>query len=510
MSSNQYVATRAFPTTHRQYEMGDLIDTSRITSSELNAGVASGAVLPTRFVDTAANLAARNPVVGPGVACYEIDTGVMKIGTTGAVAYNSLPQVGSSTYAGGAGAFAPSPVQRGMRLSAVCMTESGHAWVVDGSGTSNLAVTGDTAIGTQCISGTTDGGGSNFQRLSNYGQTWDTTGKDLVVWLKVADDTYTSSIIFYAGNGASWGNFYLWSVDSNSNPSAGRWLKSGEWVRVTLPFSSAAVTGSPTRTGITRIRIAFRDTGAGALTVSLGAVGLTSDGSAAFPNGVVSFTFDDSFEDCYSRAMSALASNNAAGTSYVIVDSLGGADHMTIAQCRSLQDQAGWDIAAHAYTTAAHDSRFTSLSAADADLELRNLKAWITANGFRAGNHLAWPGGVYNPTLTANAKQYFATARGTHGLAQTYPNETLPAGAHMRLRAYLLNMPTDSASVVNGKIDAAYGKPVWVILGFHRIVASGATGLQYNAADLSAIAAHCNSIGMPIRTVSEVVNALTV
>lgn len=98
MSQGQYVATRPFPTTHRQYEIGDMIDTSRITSSELNAGVTSGAIVPAKFIDTAARLAALNPVLGPGVHAYETDTGVHKIGTDGVTRYNSLGQVGNATY----------------------------------------------------------------------------------------------------------------------------------------------------------------------------------------------------------------------------------------------------------------------------------------------------------------------------------------------------------------------------------------------------------------------------
>lgn len=99
MSQGQYVATRPFPTTHRQYEIGDMIDISRITSSELNAGVTSGAIEPAKFIDTAARLAALNPVLGPGVHAYETDTGVHKIGTDGVTRYNSLDQVGKGTYA---------------------------------------------------------------------------------------------------------------------------------------------------------------------------------------------------------------------------------------------------------------------------------------------------------------------------------------------------------------------------------------------------------------------------
>lgn len=99
MSTREYVTTRSFATTARQYDAGELIDTTTATQSELNNGIANGAIVQTRFIDTAARLSIMNPVLGPGVIAYETDTGVQKVGTDGITAYNALPQVGSSTFA---------------------------------------------------------------------------------------------------------------------------------------------------------------------------------------------------------------------------------------------------------------------------------------------------------------------------------------------------------------------------------------------------------------------------
>lgn len=93
-----YVTTRQLPTKRRQYEVGDLVDTTTLTDDELAGAVRSGSVVPCRFLGTAAELAARNPLVGPGQTAYETDTGVLKIGTDGATRYNSLSQVGTNTY----------------------------------------------------------------------------------------------------------------------------------------------------------------------------------------------------------------------------------------------------------------------------------------------------------------------------------------------------------------------------------------------------------------------------
>jgi lysophospholipase L1-like esterase len=82
---------------------------STLTEDERARFTASGAIVPARFVDTAANLARQNPVVGAGLVAYATDTGEIKIGD-GVNAYSSLVGL-SSTYAVGPGQspFLPGP-----------------------------------------------------------------------------------------------------------------------------------------------------------------------------------------------------------------------------------------------------------------------------------------------------------------------------------------------------------------------------------------------------------------
>jgi hypothetical protein len=93
-----YYATRSVPARSRQYEAGDPVTLSTLTEDERARFTASGAIVPARFVDTAANLAKQNPVVGAGLVAYATDTGEIKIGD-GVNAYSSLVGL-SSTYAG--------------------------------------------------------------------------------------------------------------------------------------------------------------------------------------------------------------------------------------------------------------------------------------------------------------------------------------------------------------------------------------------------------------------------
>jgi lysophospholipase L1-like esterase len=122
-----YVTTRQLATRRRQYEVGDLVTLANLDADERLDAVASGAVVPARFVGTAAEIARRTDVPGPGVQVYEDDTRVLRIGD-GVTAPGSLPAALSGTY---------------VSQSASRMLLGGHRWaffgdsITNGSGASN-------------------------------------------------------------------------------------------------------------------------------------------------------------------------------------------------------------------------------------------------------------------------------------------------------------------------------------------------------------------------------------
>jgi lysophospholipase L1-like esterase len=91
-----YYATRSVPARSRQYEAGDPVTLSTLTEDERARYTASGAIVPARFVDTAANLAKQNPVVGAGLVAYATDSGDVRVGD-GTTAYNSLAAQGGTS-----------------------------------------------------------------------------------------------------------------------------------------------------------------------------------------------------------------------------------------------------------------------------------------------------------------------------------------------------------------------------------------------------------------------------
>ncbi len=117
---------------------------------------------------------------------------------------------------------------------------------------------------------------------------------------------------------------------------------------------------------------------------------------------------------------------------FPIVDRVGTAGNMTLAQIKSLCDVNGWDIGGHSYTTAAHAAGYSALSAADVDADLYNMKQWLMDNGFRGSDFWAWPLGDDSAALQAKVSKYFTYARHTY---QRPGGSPMPLDNSMRVPA---------------------------------------------------------------------------
>lgn len=408
-----------------------------------------------------------------------------------------------------AAALAPaqSSVPRCIPISPV-LTEPGHAWVADGFGTSNLNLTTDFALGTQSVQLTTNNGGSNASpaRISNTTAiSWDATGRQIMLWLKVDDETKLQSLALYVGSGTSWSNYFLWNFQAIGAPDYTQWfVRSGEWTIITLNFADASIAGTPDRTAITRIRLVGADLATGVVNIGFNGAAMCAEPAAAFPNGVVSITFDDSYAGHQTIGRPRMDLYGFPGTTYTIAELVGTTGYCTIPQLQALEHTSGWEVAAHAFTAAAHNNRFSSLSNEALAYELEGLKKWMLQYGFRGADHLAWPGGDFNAATRSVVSRYFTSARTTIRTTR----ETAPPPDRLKMRAYnVLN--TTTPATVNALVDNAYANRTWLILIFHKLLPSGAaTGIEYNQVDFNTVVDYLNTKGIPVRTVSEVLAAL--
>lgn len=414
--------------------------------------------------------------------------------------------------------------------STVTLMQSGHGWTASGSGvaSSNPNDTGQFVKGSQSFAMTTTGTAA-VANIRRYGApSVDLTGKALRLTFRVTDVARVNQINFLIGS-STLANSYSWRVFTHST-SAQNQAQSGEWVTVTLQWSgvrsptgtyTVGPTGVPSNTsGFTDMAFQVVDKGAGAATVHLQSVEIIDGTAASFPGGVVSLTFDDCYSSVSTLARPLMDARQFRGTIYTIADVVDTSGvYLTKAQLRAMQDMSGWEIAGHAYTVAAHNAKYTTLSTAAVLDELRLLRAWMVSNGFPS-EHYAYPGGWFGPTTDGDpidqlVARTFSSGRGISSADNAA--ETHPPGMAYRMRSITgIGSQAGAASpaypatmlAAGGPLDRCASTGSWLQLTFHAITPGAATTTnECSLADFTAIMDGIQARGIRVRTVGEVLAA---
>jgi len=412
-----------------------------------------------------------------------------------------------------AGMFAPvARVPRFVPPSNVITTmQSGHGWTSSGTGaTFNLNDTTDFISGTQAAKLTTGGTGAQTNIRKFAGTVPDTTAKMFRIRIKVDDITHLNELDFYLGS-SSLANNYKWSFFIAGGST---WITSGDWVTITLSFADATVTASAARSGMTDLQLqAWDDSTGNPVTVHFQSVELIPDGSAIFANGLASICFDDSWDSPKTQgAWNKLDGLGLAASLFTIVDQLGSANHLTLADVKARVDRFGWESVAHSYTDVSHSATYTGLSATALEADIRAQRSWLLANGIRSADGTAYPLGQFGKTLDGLStqdlvRQYFAWARTTANRTR----ETFPPANPFRLRAISSistfaggTTPTSLTTLTTGTIDKAKTDKAWLILVFHKIT-SGAAGstTECQLSDFNAIVDKLVSAGMTVLPIGD-------
>ena len=179
-----------------------------------------------------------------------------------------------------------------------------------------------------------------------------------------------------------------------------------------------------------------------------------------------------------------------APTAVIIRDLVGTANYRDpAADCRRLQTDSGWDIAAHADTVADHNAGFANLEDPVVEADMQGIKRWLIDNGFKRRDLFAWPQGSFTASQMIIARRFFNGIRGTTGGSggAAGPHETFPPGDNGRLRTWVIGVG-ETAADVETALSQCNTHRSWLILSFHEIVASGAEGgLQTNEATFKAM-----------------------
>ena len=388
--------------------------------------------------------------------------------------------------------------------------QSGHGFTNNAGSTYTANDTSDFIVGTQAAKIVTGGTGA-AANVSKTGMTaFDTTGKTIRLRLKVDDITHVAGVNLFLGT-SNFATNYKWIIQGGAAGS--NLITSGEWVTVTLNWHDATTSGSPARSGLTDVRLQITDDGTAPVTAHYQSVELIPDASSVFPNGVVSICFDDCWQSVWDLGKPRLDLYGYPATMYTIQDVLGVSTRLTLAELYHLQDRCGWEIASHAYTDEDHALSYTGMTAAQLDTDLRALKGWTLASGFRGGDGTAYPLGQYGLTTDAQSttnvlRRYFNYARTTHSRTK----ETFPPGDPYRLRAISSissfsggYAPTSLTTATTGDLDKAKANQSWLILVFHKISSGAATDTSTcSQSDFNSIIDAINTKSIPVIPVGDV------
>lgn len=357
----------------------------------------------------------------------------------------------------------------------------GHGWIKAGAGGTMTDDTSTYARGEQSLRLTTPNSTTSATFVDLAGS-WDLTGQDLRLWIKTADYTQLSQVALYVGTTD------LAAYDRLLVPDL-RALRTDEWTVLTFSYGQSDVTGTPDRSAVGKIRVRLMDKATGSTTVWLG--GLSATDQPRY--GAVSFTYDDSHLSDYTRARPVLDRHGFAATTYTILDRVGTADRLSLAQLQTLQDLHGWDVSCHG------SPDLTTLDEAGLEAEFAAIKGYLLDHGLVKGaDHYAYPMGRYDPLVLDVARRYFTTARSIDESPETAP----PPVPH-RLRIKNVVNTTTAADVAAAVADARDHRQ-WLILLYHQIVDTGAdVDTKVLASEFEQHVTDVAASGIPVLPVSE-------
>lgn len=395
--------------------------------------------------------------------------------------------------------------------------QPGHGFVASGATFTANDTTTPCVRGTQCATLVTPGDGATYYV---YGAVTSASSTGMVprITAQIANINTLLSFEIDICTDTSWSNGWTWTMQGGASGS--NYYTSGDWVTQSLSFHDAAQNGAGARTGLAAVRFRITDIGGGsanAATVHLQGVELIPDGTLTFPHGMVTLTWDDSYEDAITLGREVLDAAGFAATTYTIASLIGTPGHLTQAQLTQLQNDSGWELAVHADQDAVHAATFTGVTAAQLDADARALKAYAVANGFRGADLLAYPKGAYGLTsdgvnTTSILQKYFAHAVTTVNKTK----ETFPMSDPWRTRrisgissfagSYLPTQLTQAG----GDLDLCKANGSWLILAFHEVVTTTPTAAtQILQSDLQSIVSGIVSRGIPVMPVGEVLRWAT-
>lgn len=265
-------------------------------------------------------------------------------------------------------------------------------------------------------------------------------------------------------------------------------VQSDSWFTYTFTLGEARVHGNPNLDEIVRLGFYL-----GGEDVEIAFKELSIEES--FPQAVVSFTFDDSYDDHFVAA-EIMADYNIPGTAYIMPRQINEKNYLTTSQLRIMAEDLGWDLSSH------HKTPIVDFPYHELDNEFNYTLGYLNALGStESARHFAYPLGKQDRKQTLPLiRRTFDTARIAGGGAETLP----PADWHM-LRTFNV-MPNLSAEDILARVQKAKEQGEWLILMFHYIVdeENPTDPLAYNKEEFAKLCRLLYEDGVSLMSVNEV------
>lgn len=264
-------------------------------------------------------------------------------------------------------------------------------------------------------------------------------------------------------------------------------FKSDEWFDIAFTRQQFTKTGNPNWSNITKIVLrAWTDNG--------GSPTIMFDGLAEYPQaerGVVSISFDDGWDTCYTEGAKKMEDYGYQGTQFIIPSLLGNAGRMTQTQVDDLH-RKGWDISGHGAVD------LTSLPIDQAADDLKQSALYLNEHGYRGANLYAYPNGQNNQAVRDEVQKYFPIARTIN-----WSNQPLAYVNPLRINAFSPINSTPTA-VIKQRIDEALNEGSWLVLCFHKITQTAGISTEYSVANFAEIMDYLKSVNADVQTISRV------
>lgn len=268
-------------------------------------------------------------------------------------------------------------------------------------------------------------------------------------------------------------------------------VQSNAWVTYTFTMGEAKTMGNPDLTDIKRLGFYL---GGEKVKIEFKKIEVFD----SFPHSIVSFTFDDGYDDHY-EAAKIMADFDYAGTAYLMPRQLNQKDYLTTEQVRDMKELYGWDLASH------HKIPIVDFEYNDLENEFFYTQGYLAGlGGEEDAYHFAYPLGKQNRRTTLPLmRRMFKSARIAGGGAETLP----PADWHM-LRTFNV-MPHISPMEILERVRTAREQGEWLILMFHYLTdeKNPENPLAYNTKDFAILCELLAEEQARVMTVREVYQA---